>query len=144
MTATVIILLLSCSLPVFTAAQKEDCIGTYQELKDSLRNNGTDNVLNLLNTFYPSKEVQVHYVRVVYSYSSLVGNTTSVTLYWTDTALLATIDYDLLKALTFRIADLTDEKLSVFISPFCNDTDEIELLDTLTIWVSIIIIYIMS
>ena len=128
---------LLCSLPIaIITAQEEGCINTYQELNDFLRSNNT---MNLLKYFYPPRQAEPHYIKVIYN----ISGTDISTYYWTDTALLAVINFDLLRALTFRIADFEDEEsdLHLVIPPFCNTDDETEQITILTTWVSIYNLY---
>ena len=132
-------------------AQEEDideftCISNYQELKSSLRNNATDNVRYLLDTFYPPNKSTVHVVWVYYctvnsviSYPSFncTADAANYTYLWIDNALLTIIDYQVLGALTFDLVHLISSDLELMIHPFCSDCEnELQLLNTLTSWVS--------
>ena len=132
-------------------AQEEEidevtCISNYQQLKSSLRNNSTDNIRYLLDTFYPPNKSTVHVVWIYYciinsaiSYSSFncTADTANYTYWWVDNGLLTIIDYQVLGGLSFNLAHLISSDLELIIHPFCSDVEnELQLLNTLTSWVS--------
>ena len=126
------------------------CIGNYEQLKAALRNN-TDNVKKLLNTFYPLNKKPVHFVTITYSLNdSSTSNQPpkllekmsqqNHTFYWAVNSLILTYGPDLLSALALNIVTFNLAEVTLDIDPpFCsNDTNTIiELLETLTSWVSI-------
>ena len=154
MSLSFILLTVIISLSVVEGADIT-CIETYSELKDTLRNQGTDNVRKMLNAFYPtSPNTNVHLVNITYyignfqlpsnytlmSYDndSYYSDVYVYTYHWTDNRLMLIVEPILLNTLTFYLFSFGVSQLHLFISPsFCtnNTKRHIELLDTLTTWV---------
>ena len=132
------------------------CIETYSysELKDALRDQGTDNVRKMLNAFYPtSSDSNIHLVNITYyigniqlpsnytlmSYDNDSYSDVYVYMYhWADNRLMLIIEPFLINILTFYLFSFGVSQLHLTISPsFCTNNTErhIELLDTLTTWV---------
>ena len=122
----------------FSQQQEEPtCIENYEQLKDSLRSNKTNNIQELLDAFYPPNESTVHWAFVrYYCVNDSFNCTTNYTYIWAENAILLVHEYELLNALTLNLFDLRSTQLELNISPFCTDVDEVELLFTLTTWVS--------
>ena len=76
MSLSLILLTVIISLSVVEGADIT-CIETYSELKDALRDQGTDNVRKMLNAFYPtSSDSNIHLVNITYCISNYESNCT--------------------------------------------------------------------
>ena len=118
------------------------CISNYNDLKKALRDNGTSNIRQLLDTFYPPNEATVHSVRVAYcisdnkTYCSPMSDT--YTYQWAENSFLLILEPELLNALALRLFELISADLNLVIGlPFCFNDTEIarEMLETMTTWV---------
>ena len=132
-------------IPVVTLGES-GCISTYQDLKASLRNNRTANVNRMLDAFYPPNLTPSHVVFVRYC----IKNNYTFDLMdpvaedfdecyefqWLANTIPLLIDSDVFLANTFNFASLVQLNLTVSIDPFCEDIDSLQLLETLTVWVS--------
>ena len=127
---------------------ERNCISTYQELKASLRSNRTDNVNRMLDAFYPPNQAPSHIVFVRYCVRNdnyeIDGfdrddncNETFAELefQWLTNTIPLLIDSDVFMANTFNFADLVQFNLSLMIDPFCDGTNGLLMLETLTVWV---------
>ena len=135
------------------------CINNYQDLQLSILNN-SENSESLLKAFYPPNKSPAHLLNVYYYISineapeeyveDLVGNEThphfenpNVTadhiFQWVDSSTLLLTEFKLFHALSFGIAALETGEVRVQVDPFCNEDDEVELLNLATIWVNCII-----
>lgn len=131
------------------------CISTYQGLKTSLRSNSTGNVQKLLDVFYPPNMAPTHVVFVKYCVRKNLTqsnfetaplteeeycNTTYLDsrFQWLTNTIPLLIDSDVFMANTFNFASLVELNLTLTIDPFCEGIDGLALLDTLTVWVSIL------
>ena len=157
MSLSLILLTVIISLSVVEGADIT-CIETYSELKDALRDQGTDNVRKMLDAFYPtSSDSNIHLVNITYYISNiqLPSNYTLMSYdndsyysdvyvymyHWTDNRLMLIVEPILLNTLTFYLFSFGVSQLHLFINPsFCTNNTErhIELLDTLTTWVKAI------
>lgn len=138
---TIISVVLSFSLAQ-NGTQTFSCIDNYEELKTTLRDNTTDNIEKLLDTFYPPNESTVHSVLVTYCFET--SNTTNycldnITYHWSSNALLLVVEAELLNALTLHLFDLISRNVTLMMqTPFCSTDINTNLLftETLTTWVS--------
>ena len=156
MSLSLILLTATISLSVVEGADIT-CIETYSELKDALRDQGTDNVRKMLDAFYPtSSDSNIHLVNITYyigniqlpsNYTLMSHDNDSYsdvyvyTYHWADNRLMLIIEPFLINILTFYLFSFGVSQLHLTISPsFCtnNTKRHIELLDTLTTWVKAI------
>ena len=115
------------------------CIGNYEELKFSLKNN-SNNLEAIRNAFYPPNGAETDVVTVEYCATCSVQNETcdeSFVFQWMDDDFLLPVDFAVLKTLTFGIADFNKREVKLFIEPFCKDVNEVDELTTITSWVSL-------
>ena len=119
------------------ALEDNDCIVDYQELKQSLLNNSG----SLLLAFYPPNKSPTRVLNVFYyiepSNDTEQNMTADYIFQWVDSSTLLLTEFDLFKALSFRIAALTSNDVNVTIAPFCNEDEAIDLLNQGTVWVSV-------
>lgn len=133
----------------YLSEEAGDCIGTYQELRSLLRSNLTDNVKRMLDVFYPPNKSPSHIVFVTYctkrnaaSIDELNDECNATTtdkfqFQWITNTIPLLIDSDVFKANTFNLAFLVQMNLTLLINqPFCDNTDGLLMLETLTVWVS--------
>ena len=126
------------------------CIDNYEQLKAALFNKETNNVQNLLYTFYPLSKETVHFVNITYCLAMqdyLYDNSTScspdslnITYHWAVNGLLVKLEPELVSALALNLITFNMAEVVLIINqPFCsNDAiDPKKLLDTLTSWVSV-------
>lgn len=130
------------------------CIETYSDLKDALRHKETNNIRKMLDAFYPIRpKSNTFLVNITYCISDSKTNCTTTSddnntytymYHWSNNRLLLIVEPELINVLTFNLFSLGISQLDLIISPsFCtNDTQKhIQLLDTLTTWVSTLYLY---
>ena len=119
------------------------CIGNYEQLKEALRNKETNNVQNLLNTFYRLSKEPVHFVNITYclndNSTSCSPNSFNITYHWAVNRLLVKFEPELVSALALNLIKFNMAEVALVINqPFCsNDAiGHMKRLATLTSWVS--------
>ncbi len=140
-----------------TAEDPVPCVDSIETFwNNSKSNNVAINTMALLNAFYPSNRAESNVVDVLYCITcddpsvatslgadpddpddgeGLVTNITCLEEYqyqWLDESFLVPVDYELLRALTFGAADLNRQSARLFLKPFCESTDPLQLLRPLT------------
>lgn len=125
---------------------QQKCINTYNDLKRSLRRNHI-NIQDMINVFYPPNESTNHVVNVYYCMTNTTDNTTNIEdqycnqtfsqyhFQWLVNSLPILTDSDVLRANTFNLASLKQNNLTLQLQSFCEDANELLLLETLTVWV---------
>lgn len=156
MTLSLVLLVATLLLLPTLGVEGDDiaCIETYSDLKSALRDEETDNIRKMLDAFYPIQpNSNMLLVNITYCISdsktyctptSDDNNTYTYMYHWSNNRLLLIIEPELIDVLTFTIFSLNTSQLDLIISPsFCtNDTQKhIQLLDTLTTWVSTLYLY---
>lgn len=156
------ILLVHLLVCFMSTTDSRSCIRTYNQLKSDLRDNstGTDNIHRLMSAFYPPNKSTTHTIFVHYcvrntsvvnkdpavddddidddiDYNECNQTFTDYKFQWLANSLPLLTDSDVLQANTFFFAAIKDLNLSLTIDPFCDDTDGLALLETLTVWVCI-------
>ena len=116
------------------------CIGNYEQLKEALFNKETNNVQNLLDTFYPFSKEMVHFVNITYclndNNTSCSPDSLNITYHWAVNGLLVKLEPELVSALALNLITFNLAEVALVINqPFCS-IDHMKLLDTLTSWVS--------
>lgn len=127
-----------------TIVGENTCISNYGELKEAILNN-TENKEDLLRGFYPPNQSPSHILTVYYylqphfnsSYPDEFNTTNaSYVFQWVDSSTLLLLEWRLFNALSFDISQLTENNITLIISPtFCDKDEEVELLNMATIWV---------
>ena len=125
------------------------CIGNYEQLKAALFNKETNNVQNLLNTFYPLSKETVHFVNITYCLNvtyCLNDNSTlcspdshNITFHWAVNRLLVKFEPELVSALALNLIKFNMAEVALVINqPLCsNDAiGHMKRLTILTSWVS--------
>lgn len=151
MTLSLVLLVATLVLLPTLGVEGDDiaCIETYSDLKNALRDEETDNIRKMLDAFYPIQpNSNMLLVNITYCISDSKTNcipmsddneTYTYMYHWSNNRLLLIFEPGLIEVLTFHIFSLGISQLDLIISPsFCtNDTQKhIQLLDTLTTWVS--------
>ena len=122
------------------------CIDNYEQLKAALFNKETNNVQNLLDTFYPFSKETVHFVNITYclamqdclndNSTSCLTDSLNITYHWAVNGLLVKLEPELVSALALNLITFNLAEVALVINqPFCS-IDHMKLLDTLTSWVS--------
>ena len=137
-----IILIFVCMLSICFntfVSTADECVKDLKSLVTKF--NTSDNIQKIQKTFYPYKNKPApHCVYINYCYDEPCNvNTANYLYYWADNNIFNVLGYHQFVALTFELEDMRNEiAVQPFIIPqICDDTNPHELLQSLTIQVTL-------